>query len=132
LAISKNQKLKGKIKNGFGMKLLVAIILTALLSFVAGLYLPWWCIALASFLVVLLVPLRTWKAFLSGFLGVFVLWAILAWWIDIKNQHILSKKVAEIFPLGGSSFLLIIVTALIGALVGGVAAMSGSYLRSRR
>ena len=28
------------------MKLIVAIILTALLSFVGGLYLPWWSIAL--------------------------------------------------------------------------------------
>ena len=71
------------------------------------------------------------KAFLSGFLGIFILWLVLAWWIDIKNQHVLSNKVAEIFPLGGSSFLLILVTALIGGLVGGLAAMSGSYLRRR-
>ncbi len=113
------------------MKLIVAIILTALLSFIGGLYLPWWSIAIAAFISSLLIPMRSGKAFLSGFLGVFILWALLAWWIDMKNQGILSKKIAEIFPLGGSSFLLILVTALIGALVGGVAAMSGSYLRSR-
>ncbi len=114
------------------MKLLVAIILTALLSFVFGLYLPWWSIAIAAFITTLLIPLRASRGFISGFIGVFILWAILAWWIDVKNQHILSKKVAEVFPLGGSSFLLILVTAIIGALVGGFAAMSGSYLRSRR
>ncbi len=113
------------------MKLIVAIILTALLSFIGGLYLPWWSIAIAAFISSLLIPMRSGKAFLSGFLGVFILWALLAWWIDMKNHGILSKKIAEIFPLGGSSFLLILVTALIGALVGGVAAMSGSYLRSR-
>ena len=114
------------------MKLLVAIILTALLSFVGGLYLPWWSIAIAAFISVLLIPMRSGKAFLSGFLGVFILWALLAWWIDMKNQGILSKKVAQILPLGGSAFLLILVTAFIGALVGGLAAMSGSYLRGRR
>ena len=114
------------------MKLIVAIILTALLSFVGGLYFPWWCIAIAAFLAALLVPQFAGKAFLAGFLGVFILWAFLAWWIDMKNQGILSKKVAEIFPLGGSSVLIILVTAIIGALVGGLAAMSGSYLRSRR
>ena len=113
------------------MKLLVAIILTALLSFVSGLYLPWWSIAIAAFISALLIPMRSGKAFLVGFLGVFILWALLAWWIDVKNQGILSKKVAEIFPLGGSAFLIILVTAVIGALVGGFAALSGSYLRRR-
>ena len=113
------------------MKLIVAIILTALLCFVGGLYFPWWSIAIAAFLTALLVPQFAGKAFLAGFLGVFILWAFLAWWIDMKNHGILSKKVAEIFPLGGSSVLIILDTAIIGALVGGLAAMSGSYLRSR-
>ena len=114
------------------MKILVAIILTALLSFVGGLYLPWWNIALAAFISVLLIPLAGGRAFLAGFAGVFLLWFLLAWWIDIKNQHILSRKIAEIFPLGGSSFAIILVTAFIGALVGGLAATSASFLRNRR
>jgi hypothetical protein len=114
------------------MKVLVAIILTALLGVVGGLYFPWWTIAIAAFVAVLLIPMGSGKAFLSGFLGIFVLWLLLAWWIDLKNQHVLSKKVAQIFPLAGSSFLLILVTAFIGGLVGGLAAMSGSYLRRSR
>lgn len=68
-------------------------------------------------------------AFLSGFLGIFILWAVLAFWIDVKNQSILSEKMAQLFPLGGSSALMIIVTAFVGALVGGFAAMAGSSLR---
>ena len=115
------------------MRLLVAIILTALLSFVAGIYLPWWGIAIAAFISILVVPLRSGgQSFLAGFLGVFLLWALLAWWIDLKNEHVLSTKVAAIFPLGGSSLAIILITALIGALVGGFAAMSGSYLRTWR
>ncbi|HEY2721062.1 MAG TPA: hypothetical protein VGI82_05025 [Chitinophagaceae bacterium] len=113
------------------MKLIVTIILTALLSFIGGLYLPWWSIAIAAFIAVLLIPLKSGKAFLAGFLGVFILWALLAWWIDMKNEHILSKKIAEIFPLGGSSFAILIVSAFVGALVGGFAALSASYLRRR-
>lgn len=113
------------------MKLLVAIILTALLSFVGGLYLPWWSVAIAAFISVLLIPLTSGRAFLTGFAGVFLLWFLLAWWIDVKNQHILSKKIAEIFPLGGSSMAIILITAFIGALVGGLGALSGSYLRKR-
>lgn len=114
------------------MKFLVAIILTALLSFVGGLYLPWWIISVTAFITILLIPMPGGRAFLAGFLGVFLLWAILAWWIDMKNEHILSAKVAQIFPLGGSSFALIIVTAFIGALVGGMAALTAAFLRSRR
>jgi hypothetical protein len=113
------------------MKLIVAIILTALLSFVAGLYLAWWSIAVAAFLVALIIPQFPWKAFLSGFLAVFILWAVLAWWIDIKNQGILSSKIAVLFHLGSSHIVMIFVSALIGALIAGFAALSGSYLRNK-
>jgi ABC-type antimicrobial peptide transport system permease subunit len=57
------------------------------------------------------------------------LWGVLALWIDLKNESILSHKIAQIFPLGGSSILIILITALIGALVGGFAGMAGSSLR---
>jgi hypothetical protein len=68
-------------------------------------------------------------SFLSGLVGIFLLWTIVASWIDIKNSSMLSHKVSELFKLGGSSILLILVTALIGGLVGGFAAMAGSSLR---
>jgi hypothetical protein len=114
------------------MKFLTATILTGLLSFIGGLYLPWWSVAVAAFLVALLVHQKGGKAFLAGFSGVFLLWAGLAWWIDSKNQSLLSEKIALVLPLGGSSMLLILVTALVGGLTGGFAAMSGSYLRATR
>lgn len=113
------------------MKFLVALLLTALLSFIAGLYVGWWWFfAIVAFIVALLVHQKAGKAFASGFLGLFILWAGLAYWIDVKNESILSAKIAEILPLSGSSILLIIITGVIGGLVAGFAAMSGSYLRS--
>lgn len=114
------------------MKILAAILLTALLAFIGGLYLPWWSIAIAAFAVALLIQQKAGRAFLSGFIGLFLLWAALAWWIDMKNQGILSHKVAQLLPLGGSTILLILVTALIGAIVAGFAALSGSYLRNKQ
>lgn len=111
------------------MRSLLAILLTASLAFIAGLFLPWWSIALAAFLVALLIQQAIGAGFLSGFLGIFLLWGLLSFWIDLKNESILSHKVAQVFPLGGSSLLLILVTALVGALVGGFAAMAGSSLR---
>ena len=111
------------------MRLILSILLIAVLSFLAGLILPWWSIALISFGVAAFIHQSVGMAFLSGFLGIFILWGLIAIWIDLKNESILSHKIAQIFPLSGSSFLLILITAFIGALVGGFAAMAGSSLR---
>lgn len=114
------------------MKFITAIILTALLAFISGLlsFSPWWGFAFTSVLVALLVHQKAGKAFLAGFLGLFLLWGGLAWWIDMKNNGVLSQKIASVLPLGGNSILLIVVTGVAGGLVAGFAAMSGSYLRS--
>jgi len=114
------------------MKLITAIILTALTGFIAGIlpFSPWWGFAITSFLVAVLVHQKGGKAFLSGFLGIFLLWAGLAWWMDMKNNGILSHKIAQILPLNGNSLLLILITGVVGGLVAGFAAMSGSYLRA--
>jgi hypothetical protein len=111
------------------MRFVLAILLTAAFCFIAGLFLPWWSIAIVAFLVGLLFPQRMGMSFISGFTGVFVLWLLLCTWIDLKNEGILSHKIALLFPLGGSSLSLILLTALIGAIVGGCAALSGSSLR---
>ena|SRR5688500_2362425 len=111
------------------MKFVTSLLLTALLSFVLGLYLPWWSIAIAAFLVAVLIFQKPLFAFLSGFLGLFLLWSLFAGIVNSANEGILATRVAAIFPLGGSTFLLILVTALIGALVAGLAALSGRYLR---
>jgi hypothetical protein len=114
------------------MKFITAIILTALTGFIAGIlsFSPWWGFAITSFLVAVLVHQKGGKAFLSGFLGIFLLWAGLAFWMDSKNNGILSHKIAQILPLNGNSLLLILITGVVGGLVAGFAAMSGSYLRA--
>ena len=111
------------------LKYVLSIIVTALLAFLSGIYMPWWGIAIAAFLVSAAIPQKPSFSFLSGFLGVFLLWEVLAWWIDNKNNGILSQKVASLFKLGNSSVLLIVITSIIGALVAGFAALAGSYLR---
>lgn len=114
------------------MKFIVATILTAFLAFVAGLWLDWWSIAIAAFVTAVLVHQKAGKAFFAGFAGGFLLWGLLALLKDIPNESLLSKKIAEVLPLGGSTFLLIFITAFVGALVAGFGAMSGSFLRSSK
>jgi len=111
------------------MRFLLATLLIATLGFLAGLFLPWWSIAIIAFAVTLLIRQKIIYGFLAGFLGIFLLWAAVATWIDISNQHILSQKIAKLLPLGGSSIVLVLVTAFVGGLVGGFAGMAGSSLR---
>ena len=114
------------------MRFFLAFILTFLLSFIAGLYLPWWSIALVAFLVALLLPQSAGRSFGAGFAAVFLLWGLLALWRDLPNKSLLSQKIAQLFYLQGSSLLLILVTALVGGIVAGFAAMSGSTIRPYR
>ncbi len=112
------------------MKFIAAVIITLLLSFISGLYLPWWGIAVISFVVALVIHQRGWRAFLSGFLALFLLWILLALWRDIPNDSILSSKIGDLLGVGRSPMLVMLITGLIGGLVAGIAALTGSLLRS--
>ena len=70
------------------MKFFSSIILSALLAYGFGLFtiLPWWSFAISSFVIALSIHQTPFKSFLSGFLGVFLLWVILATLIDINNE----------------------------------------------
>ncbi len=111
------------------MKFIISVFLTALLGYAAGFYLPWWGIAITSFLVAALLQQSPGRSFLAGFLGILFLWAGLASYLDAKNQHLLSKRIAQLLFQSDSYFLLLLVTGVIGGLVSGLAALSGSFLR---
>ncbi|MCX6299535.1 MAG: hypothetical protein NTY72_10645 [Bacteroidetes bacterium] len=113
------------------MKLITAIFLTAFLAFAIGLFtfLPWWSFVFTSFIVSVAIHQKPGIAFVAGFSGLFILWTLLAVLKDTANEHILSTKVAHLFPLGGSYLLLILITGLLAGLVSGLAALTGSNFR---
>jgi hypothetical protein len=111
------------------MKFIVSVVLMAILSVAACLYLPWWTIAPVAFLVAALIPQKPGKSFLTGFISLFLLWGSLTWYISSNNDHILAHKVSVLIIKENSAAMLVGITALIGALVAGFAALAGSYLR---
>jgi len=113
------------------MKYIVSILLSALLAYAVGIYgnLPWWSFVVTNFIIAIAIPIKPAQSFSAGALGVGSLWAGLAFGIDISNNHILSTKVAKILPMGGSYLVLIFATFAIGALLGGLASLTGSFLR---
>ncbi len=113
------------------MKFTVSLILMAVLSFATCLYLPWWSIAIVCFIVSALIQQHPGLAFLCGFISLFLLWGGLSYWISDHNEHILAHKISIVILKKDDPNLLILVTGLIGAVIGGFAALSGSLLRKR-
>jgi hypothetical protein len=111
------------------MKFLVSVFLIALLSFAASLYLPWWSVAIAAFLVIALIHQSPLPAFFAGFLSVFLLWSILAFIISYRNDDILAGKVSQLIIRMDNPLLLVLITGLIGGITAGLAALSASFIR---
>jgi hypothetical protein len=110
------------------MKLAFKIILIAFLSFWAEQLFPWWSVAVCAGLVSALIPTTGRKAFLGGFAGVGLLWLSLALLFSIRTDFLLTSRVADMFFVG-SPAVIILLSTLIGALVGGLGALTGNQLR---
>lgn len=104
-------------------------LIILILSFISSYILPWWAAAAIAFFAALFVGKTSGKAFLSGFGAIFILWVILALMKSIPNDNVLASRVIQLFPLPNQWVLLLLITALIGGLVGGMAALSGVLTR---
>lgn len=112
----------------FFVKLLTIIILSTILT----LFLPWYTPFIICFLVGLALSNRPGNNFLAGLLGVGIFWFGYALFLDVKNEHVLSNKVAELFSdslkteiTGG---VLLMLTTFLGALLGGLCTMAGAMI----
>ena len=114
------------------MKFIISLLLIVLLSFAACLYLPWWSIAVAAFVVAALIPQKPAKAFITAFLALFLLWGGLSFWISNSNDHVLAQKISLLLLKINNPYLLILITGFIGALIAGFAALAGTYLRQSK
>ncbi|MCW3465434.1 hypothetical protein [Chitinophaga nivalis] len=112
------------------MKSTSHFLLILLLAFVAGLVLPWWSVALVAFLVTLVLPLSPGKSFFGAFLSVFVLWMLLAFYADVRNDHLLANRMSEMILQVKSAPLIGVVSSVLGALVAGFAASTAAFLRA--
>jgi ABC-type antimicrobial peptide transport system permease subunit len=112
-------------------KFITQAVAIALIAALLQYFLPWWTMAVGAFAVGFLFAESGWRSFLAGLLGVGLLWLVVAFVIDVQTQSILTDKVARLFPTR-SAWLLLILTSLIGGLVGGFASLTGSILTYRK
>ncbi|RYU80125.1 hypothetical protein [Hymenobacter persicinus] len=99
------------------------------LAGLAQFFLPWWIITPVALAAGAALGRTGGRAFLAGFAGIGLGWLLVAGWEQAQNAGRLSHRVAQLIPLGGSGWALVVVTAIIGGLVGGLAALAGCWLR---
>jgi len=106
------------------MLFLIILVLSVLCGFV----LPWWVSAVVAFIAALIWGKKPVITFVAGFGGLFAAWTILALIKSLPNNNVLAGRVATLFHLPHWFFVLL-VTALIGGLVGGLSALSGVLIK---
>jgi hypothetical protein len=110
-------------------KVLIKLILIASLAYLLQNIFAWWVVVIAALLINFIIYSKGPSSFLSGFMGVGLLWLITAMITDFSTGSILADRVAAIFSLPNSE-LLILVTSIIGGLAGGLGGLTGSQLRN--
>jgi hypothetical protein len=88
----------------------------------------WWWIMVVPFVISIIRAGSGRYAFWIGFLSGGLLWFVTSTYQYLTGSQIIARRVASMVGLG-SSLLLIILTALIAAIAGGLAASAGYELR---
>lgn len=109
---------------------MLPFILIALFSLLAQLVLPWWSLALVAFVVCYWRSRTGAQAFLNGFLGSLVVWLAYALLIHLRTDGIMTSRMSQLFLKADAPLGILLLTALVAGLVGGLAALSG-YLTRR-
>ncbi|MDN3643327.1 hypothetical protein QWY87_11480 [Lutimonas halocynthiae] len=107
--------------NNTSLNFLTTLFLAILFSF----FMPWWSVMLAALLAGLFFSVKGISVFLVPFSAIFFYWIVYAFILSNGNDFILAKKIAVLLPLGGNAYALILVTAIVGGIAGGVAGVLG-------
>lgn len=110
------------------MKFLVSFILTGILAYTMGLFLPWWSVSIAGLLSGLSIPQKRLLALFSSFLAIFIFWSGIAMYISYANDHILARKISMLVLKKDAPILLILISGTIGGFVAGISAITGRSL----
>lgn len=110
------------------MRFFLAAFLMALVSLGVTYFMPWWTMAIVCFLIASAFGLDGDEAFWGGFFSIAVFWFLTALFKGSQNEQLLSKRMAQLFHMN-SPYLFMAIGAVLGGLVGGLAAWSGSLTR---
>ena len=95
-----------------------------IVGFFLALFGPWWTVVVVAFVVGFCCASSGWQAFLSGFLGVALLWGGAAAWFHYQSSGMLTEKIATLLPFP-IPILLISMTVLVGGTSSGLGSVTG-------
>ena len=110
------------------IKATLQFLLTILLGFIAQNYFPFWSMAAVAAIIALFFKYKnSASGFAIGFSAAFLLWCAYAYTLNLENLGLLAAKLGTLFNVSGN--YLPYATGLIGGLLGGFGAMTGSLAR---
>lgn len=110
------------------MKYIICILAVVLLSYILGLFLPWWSIVIAPFLCgIYFKKIKNSAHALLGFVSAGLYWGLCASIIQSGIDSTLPEKIGELFS-GISPSVLLVITAFMGGIYGGISEWAGSLL----
>ncbi|MFT6867862.1 MAG: ABC-type iron transport system FetAB permease component [Cyclobacteriaceae bacterium] len=110
------------------MKLAIRLLLIGSLTYILSIHAPWWTLFVITFVVTFFIHGSGLNAFISGFLGVGIVWIAIAWYLDFKSEHVFSDKIVQLFPVDQSIYLVVI-SGLIGGICGGFGSLTGNSFK---
>ena len=113
-------------------KLIITLFLIAIINSILECLLPWWILAVVSLSVCFIARLNHKQSFIAGFFGILFSWLIMILLKDIPNHHLLSSKMANLFPFGGNYLLFILFNVFIGSMLGGLSGLCGRMLAENK
>ena len=131
-AFTDKSKIMSNQDSGF-MNKLKQLVLPSLaiivIGFAAQTFFPWWSIAIVAFLVGIYFANSWGLSFVYGLVGVTILWCAYAGFLDSANGGAMSSSISGLFGGVVKGTQLMYVTCVLGGLVGGFAAATGTSLR---
>lgn len=108
---------------------MIQILLIAVLSLLVQLVLPWWSLAIVAFLICFWRGESPGMSFLYGLSGIALVWLLYALFIHWHTGGLFTSRMGALLFKTNSAALPLLVTAILGGLVGGLAGLSGFLVR---
>jgi len=105
--------------------------LTLAILLIVGLvnpFFPYWVIMILVGITAALVNLNGFASFMSGALGMGLVWVGQSFYLSIESGSDLPQKMGDLLG-AGSGMTLVAITGIIGFLIGGLSALTGSLFR---
>lgn len=108
--------------------LLISLIIFSLSALLLWFMPYWWLIIVVSFIVSAFAVNNGYHAFFAGFLAIGLLWLSLnIWRVSTVNEEYV-ESISSLLMIPGGSAVLILVSTLLGALMGALGALTGTLL----